>query len=424
MRKVNIKGNTKIKLIYLFMVIVILFIPIVCILKYNIDKENKIKFSREQLVIAILDHYNSYVKTNKEAYLFDENGNQVGKLAMDVELSLEEQEVDYETKYFKINNFDEIYYIKYQDVDKIEKISENSNRYKKYIVFNENIITNNRTVFYDEDNNFVYEFNTSFELPIIIKDKDKYGVEFQNRLLYIKNEDVFKVVDSRNTNLSNTKGIPVLNYHFVYKNGDRSCNEEICHSEAQMTQHFSYIKDNNFFTPTMRELEMYIDGKIRLPKSVVITFDDGARAEYAREYVDKYQLNATLFLITSWFGKDQFESEYLEIASHGDDLHRPGVCSGGQGGAIKCMEREKLLADLRASREKLDNMTYFCYPFYEFNEYSISVLKEAGYTMAFAGESRYSDNLVKVGSNKFKLPRFVVVNYTTMKNFIDYVNVE
>ena len=43
--------------------------------------------------------------------------------------------------------------------------------------------------------------------------------------------------------------------------------------------------------------------------------------------------------------------------------------------------------------------------------------------MAFAGESARSDNLVKVGSDKFRLPRFVVVNYTTMKKFIDYINV-
>ncbi len=52
----------------------------------------------------------------------------------------------------------------------------------------------------------------------------------------------------------------------------------------------------------MNELEMYIDQKIQLPqKSVVITFDDGTRADVAKKYVDEYKINATLFLITSWF---------------------------------------------------------------------------------------------------------------------------
>ncbi|UKI27645.1 MAG: polysaccharide deacetylase family protein [Bacilli bacterium] len=54
----------------------------------------------------------------------------------------------------------------------------------------------------------------------------------------------------------------------------------------------------------MKELEMYIDKKLQLPqKSVVITFDDGGRAEVAKKYVDEYKINATLFLITSWFKK-------------------------------------------------------------------------------------------------------------------------
>ena len=391
---------------------------------FEIEVDKKIALNREELTIEISNHYSTYVKTSGNIELFNIEEQVVGQIGVNVELTLIEQAIDYDTKYFATNIFDEVYYVKYQDVDKIDELSEYDDRYKNYVVFNENIITKNETAFYDEDNNLIYEFNSSFELPIIIKDSQKYGVEFQNRLLYVKAEDVAEIVDSHNTDQDNTKGVPVLNYHFVYKDGTTGCNEEICHSEAQMTQHFSYIKDNNFFTPTMKELELYIDGNLRLPKSVVITFDDGAQAENAREYVDKYELNATLFLITSWYSKDQFESEYLQVASHGDNLHNPGVCSGGQGGAIKCLEHDKLLADLEASREKLDNTTYFCYPFYEYNEYSISVLKEAGYTMAFAGESRYSDNLVKVGSDKFRLPRFVVVDYTTMKDFTDYINVD
>ena len=40
--------------------------------------------------------------------------------------------------------------------------------------------------------------------------------------------------------------------------------------------------------------------------------------------------------------------------------------------------------------------------------------------MAFAGESSCSDNLVKVGMNKFKLPRFVMVNYTSKYDLKTY----
>ena len=173
----------------------------------------------------------------------------------------------------------------------------------------------------------------------------------------------------------------------------------------------------------MKELEMYIDKKLQLPqKSVVITFDDGGRADVAKKYVDEYKINATLFLITSWFDKEQFESEYFEVHSHGDDIHNGGLCPGGQGGEIKCMNHDKLLADLKTSREKLDGSTVFCYPFYEYNEYSIKVLKEAGFTMAFAGEKAGGKTKVIPGIDKFRLPRWVIVDYTTKKQFISYIN--
>ena len=86
------------------------------------------------------------------------------------------------------------------------------------------------------------------------------------------------------------------------------------------------------------------------------------------------------------------------------------------------MPEKEILDDLKTSREKLNGTTYFCYPFYEYNDYSIRMLKEAGFTMAFIGESNYSDNLVHVGSDKFKLRRFVIVTYTKMSDLDNYFN--
>ena len=167
---------------------------------------------------------------------------------------------------------------------------------------------------------------------------------------------------------------------------------------------------------------MYIDGKIQLPKSVYITIDDGVSNQVGLELLTEREVYATVFLITSWFDPSTYyHSEYIELHSHGDNLHEQYRCSEGrQGGAIQCEDKDKLLADLTLSREKLGGSTVFAYPFYEYNDYSISVLKEAGFTMAFIGESSYSDNLVKVGMNKFKLPRFVMVNYTTKNDLKTY----
>ena len=407
-------------------VIIALPIIVLCIggyfgYNYFYEKNNMLK--EKDIFKKITSHYNEYVKTNDEVKIYDKNSNEIGLIGKGVELGLDEIEINSGTKYFKIKDFDDEYYVKYQDVDKIDALTLYSSRYKSYILFNENIVTNDKTSFYDENNNLVYTFNKSFDLSIIIKDDNRYGIEFNNRLLYVKKDDIKETKENNNTELKNSTGVPVLNYHFAYEDDDNTCNQVICHSASQLKEHFSYIKDNNFFTPTMKELEMYIDKKLQLPqKSVVITFDDGWKADVARKYVDEYEINATLFLITSWYNKEQFESEYFEVHSHGDNIHNGGLCSGGQGGEIKCMDHDKLLTDLKTSREKLDGSTVFCYPFYEYNDYSIKVLKEAGFTMAFAGE--YAGGKIKVtpGIDKFRLPRWIIVNYTTKKQFISYVN--
>ena len=407
-------------------VIIVSLIIVLCIggyFGYNYFYEKNNMLNEKDIVKKITSHYNEYVKTNDEVKIYDKNGNETGLIGKDVELNLDEIEITSDTKYFKIKDFDDEYYVKYQDVDKIDALTLYSSRYKSYILFNENIVTNDKTSFYDENNNLVYTFNKSFDLPIIIKGDNRYGIEFNNRLLYVKKDEIKETKENNNTELKNANGVPVLNYHFAYEDDDKTCNQVICHSASQLKEHFSYIKDNNFFTPTMKELEMYIDKKLQLPqKSVVITFDDGWRADVARKYVDEYKINATLFLITSWYDKEQFESEYFEIHSHGDNIHNGGLCSGGQGGEIKCMDHDKLLTDLKTSREKLDGSTVFCYPFYEYNDYSIKVLKEAGFTMAFAGEYAGGKTKVTPGIDKFRLPRWVIVNYTTKKQFISYVN--
>lgn len=372
----------------------------------------------------IQNHYNQFVKTNKEAKIYELNDNnykEVGFFSKDIELELLEINSNNDTKYFPIKNLN--IYVYYEDVDPIDTISIKSDRYKNYITFNSNIVTNNTTNFYDENNKLLLSIDKSYNLPIIVKDDNRYGVEFNNELVYVMKDDTKNLVNSNNSSLKNSDGIPVLNYHFVYEDGDEGCKEEICHSATQIKQHFEYIKNNNYFTPTMKELEMYIDGKIQLPsKSVVVTFDDGIRADVAKKYIDMYQINATLFLITSWFDKEQFESEYMEVHSHGHDLHNTGVCPGGQGGAIKCMEENRLLEDLSTSRSKLNDTTVFCYPFYEYNEYSIDILKKAGFTMAFAGEYAGGKTKVTVGADKFRLPRWVIVNYTTFDLFKEYLS--
>lgn len=411
-------------------VIIVIMIIIIILgglgyIAFNYIKENNAKLKKENIIKEINSHYNEFVKTNKETKLYNSNNEEVGTIGNNVELSLDNETISATTKYFKITTFDDDYYIRYQDVDKIDKLSETDNRYKSYIVFNENILTNDSTSFYDENDNLLYIFNKSYDLPIIIKDDTKYGVEFNDRLLYVKKEDVKEIKKSNNTDKENSTGIAVLNYHAFYDENNaeekNNCTTEICHSKKQFKSHLDLIKEKNMLTLQMKEVEMYIDGKIRLPKSVLITIDDGPKTKIAVDLLTEYKMYATIFLVTSWFDeKEYYKTDYIELHSHTHNMHDGGQCPGGQGGGIKCLPEEEIQNDLKQSREDLGGSTVFCYPFYEYNEYSIKMLKEAGFTMAFIGESNNSDNLIHVGSDKFRLRRFVIVTYTTINDLNKY----
>ena len=269
MKKKNKKRRLKKKVKILLILTIIIILSLLIFILFNFNKN-----SINEEKIDINNYYSQYIKTKKDIVLYNSNNEEEGLVGKNIILKLEE--VNNELNKFKTIINQKEYYIDYKDLEKIESDNEKSDRYKNYIVFNENIITDEEVEFYDEENNLVYKIKESFNLPIIIKDDDKYGVEFNNSLLYVKDSDIKQTIDNKNTQDKNSTGIPVLNYHFVFEDNDNTCNEEICHSAAQIKQHFSYIKDNNFFTPTMKELEMYIDGKLQLPqKSVSITFDDG-----------------------------------------------------------------------------------------------------------------------------------------------------
>ena len=200
---------------------------------------------------------------------------------------------------------------------------------------------------------------------------------------------------------------------------NESCNEIICHPVKQVKEQFQYLNDNNFFTINTTELRLYIENKLKLPKkTVLITIDDGAFAWNFPKVLEEYKINATLFLVTSWYSEDKFKSDYLEIASHTDNLHITGQCPGDQGSPLKCKEKDFLLNDLKKSREKLNQTEAFCYPFYEFNDYTISIVKEAGFKMAFAGGTQKA----RVGTDLFKIPRITMLHDTTLDEYIRVVN--
>ena len=408
-------------------IVIVLFIIALVLIGFYFFNEKKdvelvpVENNEQTLLNNIKNNYNISVKTNKTTDLYKLDNNayiKVGIVNEGVSLNLEKViNIDINNKYFKLDNLD--YFVYYTDVEKIN-MKENDQDYQNYIVFNENVITKDITNFYNEDG-LVYSINESFDIPIIIKTTDKKYVVYDNQLLYIKTEDITQIKTTNNTDEKISNGIRVMTYHQFYDNkkGDK-CGSIICHEVTVFNEQMQYLYDNNYYTVDMKTLEMFLDGQIRLPqKSVVITIDDGGTniTSYAYPIIEKYKIHATLFLITSRYNKNDYESPFIEIHSHGHNIHNTGVCPGGQGSPIKCLEKEALLTDLKTSREELNDTNIFCYPFYEYNDYAISVLKEAGFTMAFANVG-YK---IKPGDNKMTLSRYTVLSTISFSEYINMV---
>lgn len=402
-------------------VIFLIVILGISFLVYKNIQEKRIESENKKIVEDIKNNYNKYVVTTKKTYLYDKNNKKIGKVGKSVKIELKDKKInDVDDKYFEIKELDGNY-IYYKDIKPIESLDEKDNYYKNYLVFNQNVIANKIT-FYDNNFNLLYQIKGDFNLPIYIKENDYYGVEFNNQLLYVKKDEI-EVVDSNNTDLENAKDVPIILYHFFhdhnrYENMTTVISMRIDKFEEQM----KFLSDNDFLTLKMKDLEDYIDGKIQIREnSVVITIDDANESVFslAQPVIEKYNINATVFAITSWNENYiDLATDNIEIHSHTHNMHITGKCNGGQGGLFKCVDYNTGLEDLKKSSSLLNNTTYLAYPFGEYTDLSIKLLKDAGYTMALT--TNYGK--AKVGDNKLLLPRIYMYNEYSLNTFKNIVN--
>ena len=172
--------------------------------------------------------------------------------------------------------------------------------------------------------------------------------------MYVKKEDVNETKNSNNTKEKPSSKVRTLAYHRIYDPKTEKCDQVICHTESQFESHIKYLSENNYLTLTTKELSDFIDGYIQIPKkSTVITIDDGTMVTRGIKILEKYKLNASLFIVTVRFKESdftgKFKSNYVELHSHSHDMHWAGSCPGygTQGGGILCFPEERVLEDLK-----------------------------------------------------------------------------
>lgn len=213
-------------------------------------------------------------------------------------------------------------------------------------------------------------------------------------------------------------GLPVLMYHFFYDKTKGKGQDGNWIEISDFEEQIKYLAENDFYFPTWEEVEKYIDKEQELPeKSVVITVDDGDPSffDLAVPVIQKYKVPVTSFVVTYWYGnRVEDKQEYVNYQSHSYDMHKAGEKGKG---VMLSWDYDKIKNDILLSSEILGGANIFCYPFGQYNDLDIKVLKENGYKLAFTTQG----GRVKKGASKYELPRARISGNTSLASFISKV---
>ena len=201
--------------------------------------------------------------------------------------------------------------------------------------------------------------------------------------------------------------VPVLMYHHVLpKSGSIAIG--VNEFEAQMKM----LAENSYNTITPKELELWKTGQITLPKkSVLITFDDGWRDNfiYAYPVLKKYNLKATIFLVTGWINAASEHRADFEPLEHEEAKkeakNKPGALflnwdevaqmsdiisfhshthghTDGYFGSLPFDEDLELCKNTIKTRLGFDD-THLCWPRGQFDDERLKIAKNIGYKVFY-----------------------------------------
>ena len=228
-------------------------------------------------------------------------------------------------------------------------------------------------------------------------------------------------------NIPRADKIPVLLYHHLVREDELTAaqmqNDSVL-SVEQFSEQMKYLYDNKYYTASLYDLELYINGKMLLPeRTVVITFDDGYRSNtrYAYPILKKYDFRATMFLITSLIGAKENVIEHanwddlkkcgdvFNYHSHSNNLHK--LQRNGQSAFLNSTSAV-ITEDLLISKA-LISTSYLAYPYGQFNRAAKRAMTDAGYRMGFTTVADY----VRRNVDPLEIPRFSITKNYSIDEF-------
>jgi peptidoglycan/xylan/chitin deacetylase (PgdA/CDA1 family) len=202
--------------------------------------------------------------------------------------------------------------------------------------------------------------------------------------------------------------VPILVYHSMSPHGPNQSPLQKYYDVApeSFIQQMQYLKDSDYVVISLDFLASALEQNISLPpKSVVLTFDDGWRSQYSYAFpvLKKYGFTATFFIYTDAINNGAFltwdqvrfmSNSGMTIGGHTESHpYLPGIHNTAQ-------LRKEIVGGKRIIEDQIHQMIYlFAYPFGQYNDNIINIVKEAGYTAArstYGGTHHTKDDLYKL----------------------------
>ena len=215
--------------------------------------------------------------------------------------------------------------------------------------------------------------------------------------------------------------ITVLGYH-DFTEGDSVSNMQM--NIKKFDKQLKYLKDHNYNAITLKQMDCFINKTCKIPrKSVLITMDDGYKSNYdlAFKVLKKYNFNGVVFYMGVNYngGNENYmdlnmikeaKRKYpnIEFASHSYDLHHENDY---------LLSYEEINNDFKKMNNVIDTK-YFAYPYGHVSHIIEKALKDNNYKLAFTFGPGKNHRKVKLGDDKYHLPRLFISSDMPFWKFI------
>ena len=188
------------------------------------------------LTSNIRNNYGKFVKTTKNANIYDKNNNVIGSISKDIVIPLTNlKNITKNNQYLTIKDSD--YKVYYKDIKKVNETAVDET--KNYLTYNKNISTKDKVELL-KDGKVIITLNKGINIPIEYASEEEYFINFLNEIYTIKKSDSIKEIDTENNTDKEAEFVSVINYNTI----EETCSVYECTTIANAKEQLSKLKES------------------------------------------------------------------------------------------------------------------------------------------------------------------------------------